>query len=365
MKKILTVIGARPQFIKAAPVSKQFLNSEGVCREILVHTGQHYDWEMSEVFFQQLGLRKPHYHLGVGSQTHARQTGTMLARLEEVILAEGPDAVLVYGDTNSTLAGALCAAKLNLPVAHVEAGLRSYKKSMPEEINRVLTDHMSNWLFVPTKQGMANLQKEGLEEGVHLVGDVMLDTALLVQEVLSRQKPICERFGVSPESYAVATVHRAENTDNPSNLQDLLIGLAQLPIAVLMPTHPRTRHAMTTHGIDVKSLDNIRFCEPLGYLEISDLIAHSKLVLTDSGGLQKEALFHGKPCVTLREETEWTETVESGWNMLSGSDPAAILDSASMQMHANHRPPFRELCDQYYGGGKASERIVSALIAEV
>jgi UDP-GlcNAc3NAcA epimerase len=322
--KVVTVVGARPQFIKAAPVSRE-LRKAAV--EILVHTGQHYDDKMSDVFFRELHIPTPDYHLGVGSGSHGVQTGEMLRRTEEVLLAEKPDVLLVYGDTNSTLAGALAAAKLHIPVAHVEAGLRSLNKSMPEEINRLLTDHMSDLLFCPTETAVDNLSREGITKGVHLVGDVMYDSVRFNLRLAEAGSQIVQELQLPPSGYALATVHRAENTDNPERLSAIFQALdliaAELP--VVMPLHPRTRRQLEMTG---RSPARVRLIAPASYLDMLLLEKNARVILTDSGGVQKEARWLCVPCVTLRNETEWVETVQSGWNVLVGTDTRRIVAAA-------------------------------------
>jgi UDP-GlcNAc3NAcA epimerase len=309
--KIATIIGARPQFVKAGPVSAA-LKREGL-DEILIHTGQHFDREMSDVFFADLGLRPPKHHLGIHGGTHGEMTGRMLGEIEHVLLAEKPDLVLVYGDTNSTMAGALAAAKLHIPVAHVEAGLRSFNRRMPEEINRVVTDHVSALLFCPTRTAVDQLAREGITSGVHHVGDVMYD-AVLLYRVAAARSDVLPRLRLTSGKYTVATIHRAENTDSSERLAAFLNLLRKEPAQpVIFPLHPRTRQAAARFGLD---FDGLLAIEPLGYLNMLALVDHCAAVYTDSGGLQKEAYFLGKPCVTLREETEWTETISHGWNRL-------------------------------------------------
>jgi UDP-GlcNAc3NAcA epimerase len=311
--KILTVVGARPQFIKAAPVNRA-LAAEGLC-EILVHTGQHFDATMSAIFFEELGIPAPAYSLEVSSLGHGAMTGRMLEKLEETILAEKPDMVLVYGDTNSTVAGALAAAKLHIPVAHVEAGLRSFNRQMPEELNRVVTDHLSTLLFCPTQTAVRNLAAEGITTGVHAVGDVMYDMTLAASTRAEQQSTILETLGLLPHSYAVSTIHRAENTDNLERFEKIKAWLenAAQQIPIVMPLHPRTRKLMAS---GTQAPAGVRLINPLGYLDMTRLVHHAAAVFTDSGGLQKEAYFHRVPCVTLRDETEWVETIEAGWNRL-------------------------------------------------
>jgi UDP-GlcNAc3NAcA epimerase len=334
MFRILTIVGARPQFIKASPVS-QALKVAGLT-EILVHTGQHFGALMSDVFFDELSIPKPAYNLEVNSLGHGAMTGRMLEKLEIAMVAESPDLVLIYGDTNSTLAGALAAAKLNIPVAHVEAGLRSFNRRMPEEINRVMADHVSTLLFCPTGTAVANLAAEGVTAGVHAVGDVMYDATIAALARSQERSRILETLGLSAGTYALATIHRAENTDDPVRLTKIMAWLeaAARDSVVVMPIHPRTRKMLHAEGITPQG---VKMFDPIGYLDMTRLVHHARAVFTDSGGLQKEAYFHRVPCVTLREETEWVETVESGWNRLwTGPDYT----------------PRREITD--YGEGRAS-----------
>lgn len=319
MSRILTVVGARPQFIKAAPVAKA-LAAAGMT-EILVHTGQHFDAIMSGVFFDELDIPKPSHNLEVSSLGHGAMTGRMLEKLESVMLTEKPDIVLVYGDTNSTVAGALAAAKLHIPVTHVEAGLRSFNKRMPEEINRIVTDHVSDLLLCPTKTAVQNLANEGILEGVHPVGDVMHDTTLAAVAVARTRSRILEDLKLAPKYYAAATIHRAENTDDPERFRRVISWLeaAARDRPVVMPTHPRTRKKLCELGI---TLRGVTLIEPLGYLDMAWLSHNAAEIFTDSGGLQKEAYFHRVPCVTLRDETEWVETIEAGWNRLWTSPPS-------------------------------------------
>jgi len=340
--RVLTVVGARPQFIKAAAVSRAFADTDGVV-EVMAHTGQHFDPEMSEVFFRELGIPAPAHQLDVHGGGHGQMTGRMLEKLEAVMQAEAPDRVLVYGDTNSTLAGALAAAKLLIPVAHVEAGLRSFNRAMPEEVNRVLTDHVSDLLFCPTRAAIDNLKNEGISDGVHQVGDVMYDATIDATRRARTESQILADLGLDAGGYSLATVHRAENTDKAAQLARVLDYLraraAERP--VVLPLHPRTRQAAMRFGLD---LDGLRVIEPVGYLDMAALLDGCVEVLTDSGGVQKEAYFHRKPCVTLRSETEWVETVEAGWNRLwQGPDYAARRDIAD------------------YGDGRAAYRIVELL----
>ncbi len=324
MPKIFTVLGARPQFIKAAPVS-QALSQCGL-DEVIVHTGQHFDALMSDVFFDELAIPKPAYNLEVNSLGHGAMTGRMLEKLEEAMLAEKPDLVLIYGDTNSTVAGALAGAKLNIPVAHVEAGLRSFNRRMPEEINRVVADHVSALLFCPTRTAVANLAAEGITKGVHAVGDVMFDATLAAVKRAGERSSILETYELTQGQYAVATIHRAENTDDPERFARVIAWLeaAARETPVVMPVHPRTRKLLASRGLVPAGLTLI---DPVGYLDMARLLSQAAAVFTDSGGLQKEAYFHRVPCVTLRDETEWVETIEAGWNRLwQGPDFAERRD---------------------------------------
>jgi UDP-GlcNAc3NAcA epimerase len=347
--RVVSIVGARPEFVQAAPVTRALQPRHS---ETLVHTGQHYDYKMSAVFFQQLGLSPPDYNLEVGSGSHARQTGQMLIRMEEVLLKEQPRWVIVRGDTNSTLAGALATVKLGLPLVHVEAGLRSFDKRMPEEINRVLTDRIADVLFCPTKAAVRNLAAEGITSGVYEVGDVMYDGLLYNIDLAEAQSTVLADLGLSPKSYLLATVHRASNADVRDNLANILSGFAEANDPVIFPVHPRTRKQMALFEFDVAP--NVRLIEPVGYFDILVLQKHARLLLTDSGGMQKEAYCLGTPCVTLREQTEWVETVEVGWNVLVGAD----LRRITRAIHSFSPPAERPLL---YGDGKAAERIVGTL----
>ena len=322
--KIVTIVGARPQFIKAAPVSRELRKQH---TEVLVHTGQHYDENMSAVFFRELEIPEPDCNLGIGSGSHGQQTGAMLGGIEAVLIAEQPDWVLVYGDTNSTLAGALAAAKLHIKVAHVEAGLRSFNRRMPEEVNRVLTDHVSDMLFCPTQTAVKNLAREGLTEGVHLVGDVMHEALLWAAERARTQSVILDRLVLMKKGFLLATVHRAENTDDPVRLRAIVEALVSLDDPIVFPIHPRTRKALDR--LEFPTLPSrVKVIEPVGYLDMVHLEQSARTIMTDSGGIQKEAYWLGVPCVTLRDETEWVETVESGWNVLVGADTERIVGAA-------------------------------------
>lgn len=345
---VMTIVGARPQFVKAAPVSRELRRT---CREVLVNTGQHYDYNMAGIFFEQLQIPRPDVDLGVGSSSHGRQTGEMLIKLEELMMEISPSAVLVYGDTNSTLAGALAASKLGIPLIHVEAGLRSHNKDMPEEINRIMTDHVSSLLFTPTDRATRNLRAENIMEGVYKVGDVMYD-AVLHYEQLAASRYRLEDYGVSAGNYYLATVHRPSNTDDPVRLRAIIESLRRLDSPVLFPVHPRTDKMLKDMDLlgGEHSRGSIRWISPLSYLEMLLLERHAKAVITDSGGVQKEAYFAGVPCYTLRSETEWQETVECGWNTLV--DPRTMDLSRLIR---EHRPgPYIE---HLYGDGQAALRI--------
>jgi UDP-GlcNAc3NAcA epimerase len=340
--KILTVVGARPQFIKAAAVSRAIRDTDGL-EEVMIHTGQHFDENMSEVFFRELDICPPAHQLDINGGGHGEMTGRMLIAIEPVLLTEKPDWGVVYGDTNSTLAGALAAAKLHIPIAHVEAGLRSFNRRMPEEVNRVLTDHVATLHLCPTRAALESLDREGIRDGVHHVGDVMYDATLFAAEQAWRSSNIIEDLKVSRKNYAVATLHRPENTDSPERLQTAISYLQKQAerFPVVFPLHPRTRQYAERVGLDVKGLMVI---DPVGYLDMARLLQGACAVFTDSGGLQKEAYFHRVPCVTMRGETEWVETVTHGWNRLwNGPDFTA-----------------RREIDEY-GDGRAAVRIAQLL----
>lgn len=387
--KVVDIVGARPQFIKLAPILRAVErhnqdHPDNPIHEVLVHTGQHYDYEMSQVFFDELGLKSPDYHLGVGSGTHAHQTGETLKRIEEVLLKENPDLVMVYGDTNSTLSGALAAAKLQIPVAHVEAGLRSFNRRMPEEINRVLTDHVSNLLFCPTETAVANLRREGFYHILNYgetapnpltilqplnpcgrntplvinTGDVMYDAVLQYSELAEERSRILGELNLEPKGYALATVHRAENTDEPERLRSIFLGLevvADRGLPVVVPLHPRTRKALSSLSPDRNfSSTPLSLIDPVSYYDVLVLEKNARVILTDSGGVQKEAFFFKVPCVTLREDTEWVETVETRWNVLAGYDHEQITQAA---FHARQGDESA----WPYGGGGAAEQVVDTI----
>ena len=358
MKKILTVLGARPQFIKASAVSRAIAQTSDLS-EVMVHTGQHFDANMSDVFFAELGMKKPDYFLDIHGGTHGAMTGRMLAEVEQVLLKEKPDVVLVYGDTNSTLAGALAAAKLHIPVAHVEAGLRSFNMAMPEEINRILTDRISRWLFTPTKTASANLLREGFQErNIIEVGDVMYDVALHHGSRVQAGTGLMEKFSLRENNYVLATVHRAENTDHTSRLSvivDALIATAQT-LPVVWPLHPRTRAILETARKIDELAKTVILIDPIGYLDMIQLEKFAALVVTDSGGVQKEAFFYNIPCVTLRDETEWVELVETGWNRLA---PPSNSESVSLSIRRALGSIGRHL--KSYGNGDAAIKIANKL----
>lgn len=350
--KVVTVVGARPQFIKAAAVSPLLRQ---VATELIVHTGQHYDFNMSDVFFEELELPKPDYNLGIGSGLHGFQTGRMLEAVEEVLIREKPDWVLVYGDTNSTLAGALAAAKLHIRVAHVEAGLRSFNREMPEEINRVLTDHASDLLFAPTRAAMDNLSREGLLNRAVLVGDVMADILFRIQPKLRYAQELLERWGVQPGNYVLLTLHRPSNVDEPERLHQILLALSRLEEPVLFPVHPRTQERIREFALgEIARAQPFRCVPPFGYYEMLAAEANARVIVTDSGGVQKEAYLLEVPCITLREETEWVETVEVGWNRLVGVRPGELLTALKQENRPDAHPSV-------FGDGHAAERVVQSL----
>jgi UDP-GlcNAc3NAcA epimerase len=348
--KLMSVVGARPQFIKAAAVSRVLRMQH---TELLVHTGQHYDYKMSGIFFDGLEIPQPDINLGIGSGTHGVQTAAMLKAIEEVLLSERPDCLVVYGDTNSTLAGALAASKLSIPVAHIEAGLRSFNRRMPEEINRVVVDHLSNLLLCPSETAARHLADEGVRANVHVVGDVMLDVLNWARERVDERPPeAMDRLGLGHGSHLLATVHRSENTDDATRLSRTLAAFNDLEERVVFPVHPRTRQAIARGGYDIKP--HVHLIDPVGYLDMVALTGSARLVLTDSGGLQKEAYWLGVPCVTLRNETEWVETVEAGWNTLAGADPAVILDAVRSHAQPAVHPAL-------YGSGRAAQACVTEI----
>jgi UDP-GlcNAc3NAcA epimerase len=348
--KVVCVVGARPQFIKAAALSREL---RGRHREVLLHTGQHYDYEMSGIFFDGLEMRAADVNLGIGSGSHGAQTGAMLSKIEEVLLSEKPRWVVVYGDTNSTLAGALAAAKLHIPLVHVEAGLRSFNRRMPEEINRLVADHLSDLLLCPSKTAIENLAAEGIVKNVHLVGDIMLDVLNWASErTASKPSEILRQLDLEEKDYVLATVHRSENTDDARRLGGILSALDALEERVVFPVHPRASTAISESGYQLSP--HVRLINPVGYLDMVSLTRSARIVLTDSGGLQKEAYWLGVPCVTLREETEWVETVDAGWNMLVGSECEKIVQGVRTFAPPSARPAL-------YGDGRVAARCADLL----
>jgi UDP-GlcNAc3NAcA epimerase len=363
MLKVLTIVGARPQFIKAAALSR-LINSEewnNRITEKIIHTGQHYDDKMSEIFFRELRIPKPNVNLGIGGMSHGRMTGEMLIKIEDHLQSEKPDVVILYGDTNSTLAGALAAAKMNIPVAHIEAGLRSFWKRMPEEQNRVLTDHLSSFLFCPTETATNNLNKEGIIDGVFNVGDIMLDANIYYRKILeSEENNGVERLSkisnlnskVVENGYILATIHRAENTNDPEKLGEIITALNEMDYNVVLPLHPRTRKAVDQNNYSFN--EHITVIEPVGFFDMLSLEVHSNLIITDSGGVQKEAYFIKKPCITVRDQTEWVETVQSGWNMITGAFSEKIKNAEQNFKIPDKHPDF-------FGEGDSSAKILSIL----
>ena len=355
--KIITIIGARPQFIKAAVVSRAIRLRSDEIQELIIHTGQHFDSNMSDIFFEELDIPKPNFHLGVGGGSHGQNTGRMLEKIEEVLLQEKPDFVLVYGDTDSTLAGTLAAVKLHIPVAHVEAGLRSFNRKMPEEINRILTDHASEVLFTPTLTAVKNLNNEGIDASkIKQVGDVMYDAALYYGSKVEQNNSLLTDLGIESKKYALVTLHRAENVDDKERLTSIFKGLGKYNNQIILPLHPRTKKMIESFGIAIPL--NIKIIDPIGYLDMILLEKHAALIATDSGGVQKEAYFHKVPCITMRDQTEWVELVEHGVNILTGADTTAIIDALTKVKNIN--PVLFE--EPLYGNGTTGIAIVEALI---
>jgi len=351
--KIASIVGARPNFVKLAPVSREIRKN---LDEVIIHTEQHYDYEMDRIFFQELGIPDPDYHLGIGSGSHGRQTGDMLKGIEEILLKESPDIALVFGDTNTTLAGALAASKLHIPVAHVEAGLRSFNKKMPEEVNRVLVDHCSEFLFCPTKTAVENLCKECIVDGVSLTGDVMLDILQECITIAEKSSKILEELELRPKEYYLATVHRAENTDDPERLKNIVDALCSIE-DVVFPCHPRTRKRLEDLHLWDRVKESLQVINPVGYLDMLLLEKNACKILTDSGGVQKEAYMLQTPCITMRDETEWVETIEDGWNLLVGSDKKTIIEAA-------HGFEPASMPRNIFGSGNAGQRIVETMVSQ-
>jgi UDP-GlcNAc3NAcA epimerase len=370
--KILSVVGARPQFVKAAmlciAIQRHTRDQTGKgIRHVLVHTGQHYDHNLSDIFFEQLPLPEPEYWLAVGSGKHGAQTAAMLERVESVLLKQSPDVVVVYGDTNSAIAGALAASKLQIPVAHIEAGLRSFNRLMPEEVNRIATDHISDLLFCPTRTAVRNLKNEGISRGVHLTGDVMLDA---VQEfrALAQRRSLLTELGIGSKQYALVTIHRAENTDSREQLEFIVAVLTRVGLPIVFPMHPRLRNRLAqcasyrALGRKLKSVRNLHIIAPVSYLDMLLLEENARLVLTDSGGVQKEAYFLSVPCVTLRDETEWLETLRGGWNRLSARSASKTLATVRSLWSGNGLRPKGRPDLAVFGGGNAAENTLAVLL---
>lgn len=355
--KIINVVGTRPNFIKIAPIIREMKKHKDISF-LLIHTGQHYDDEMSETFFKDLDIPKPDRYLGVGSASHAEQTGRIMIEIEKVLILEKPDLILVVGDVNSTIATALASVKLHIPIAHVEAGLRSFNRDMPEEINRILTDHISNLLFCPTETAVEHLKNEGITDGVYLVGDVMYDAAIQNMEIADNRSNILERLAINSKKYILFTIHRPVNTDNKENLSNIIEALIATNERIIFPVHPRTEGYLREYGLDniIGMTENIVLTPPAGYLDMLILEKNAKAILTDSGGIQKEAYFYKVPCITLRNETEWIETVESGGNRLVGADKDKIINAIS---HISSNNPISY--PLYYGDGYASKKIISII----
>ncbi|AKB17632.1 MULTISPECIES: non-hydrolyzing UDP-N-acetylglucosamine 2-epimerase [unclassified Methanosarcina] len=350
--KIISIIGARPQFIKASVVSKELRKKY---EEIIIHTGQHYDYEMNKIFFEELNIPEPDYYLDVGSGSHGFQTGEMLKKIEGVLIEEKPDLVLTYGDTNSTIAGALAASKLHIKSSHVESGLRSYDKMMPEEINRVLTDHCSDILFCPTEKAVINLKREGITDNVYLTGDVMADSVLYYREIAENKSNILNELGLEDKNYLLTTIHRPGNTDHEEKLKSIVEAFSEIDDTIVFPVHPRTEKYLREYGLFDRLDSFVKLTKPLGFFNFIKLLNHAKIILTDSGGIQKEAYILKVPCITLRENTEWGETVEDGWNILVGSSKEKITQcvnefNPSVKSHKNR-----------FGNGDASKKISSII----
>ncbi len=366
--KIVTVIGARPQFIKAGAFSRYIKNNSNVT-EIIVHTGQHYDKNMSDIFFEELEIPKPQYHLNIGSGSHASQTAEMMRSIEKVLIEEKPDVLLVYGDTNSTLAGALTASKLHIPVAHVEAGLRSFNMFMPEEQNRILTDHLSSFLFCPTKTAISHLKNENIYDqkkgrflhGDTLIvknsGDIMYDAVLFNSKLSRKKSKILEDLKLKPQEYLLSTIHRAENTDFPDRLKDIFAAFSDIEEKIVLTLHPRTKKYIAQYDISVSK--NVMIIDPVGYLDMLSLESQSKMIVTDSGGIQKEAYFMKVPCITMRDETEWVETIESGWNFLTSSDREQITSSYALIKNGFD---LNKLQIPFFGDGNSAKKIIENII---
>lgn len=371
MKKLISVVGVRPQFVKAAMICAAVArhnrkrSKENRIEHLLLHTGQHYDYEMAAVFFQQLPLPEPDFNLGVGSGSHGAQTATMLKGIEKILIKEKPDCVIVYGDTNSTLAGVLAASKLHIPTAHVESGLRSYNRRMPEEINRIVADHVADLLFCPTRAAVKLLEREGIRDNVYFTGDVMLDAVKAFSQVAAQRSVIFNSMGVAPGKFILATIHRAENTDSPERMRGLVDALCSIEHPVIFAVHPRLREKLTHEagyqklGRQLAKAQHLKMVAPLSYLDMLHMESNARLILTDSGGVQKEAYFVGTPCITVRDETEWTETLQDGWNRLSGPTPDEILPWVARLWSG--APPKTKPALSAFGDGKAADNILNSL----
>jgi UDP-N-acetylglucosamine 2-epimerase (non-hydrolysing) len=347
--KITLIVGVRPEFIQSTLVLKELKKWH---ETVLIHTGQHYDYEMNKIFFEDLEIPEPDYHLGVGSSMHGFQTGEMMKKIEEVLLEEKPDLTLVFGDTNSTIAGALATTKLHIKVGHVEAGMRSFDKSMPEEINRILTDHCSDLLFCSTRTAVENLKREGITNEVYLTGDVMVDSLLYNLEIAESKSKILHDLDLKSKEYLVVTSHRASNTDNKENLKNMVDAFLEVDKTIIFPMHPRTEKFLKEYGLYDKLKESVKLIKPLGYLDFLKLMNHAKKIITDSGGIQKEAYILKVPCITLRENTEWVETVEDGWNVLAGANKKRIIKMIK------EFEPLSETHKDRFGSGNASREIV-------
>ncbi len=360
LKRIASIVGARPQFVKASVVSKE-IRKCGL-KEVLIHTGQHYDFNMSKVFFNELQIPDPDYNLEIGSGSHGEQTGKMLIEIEKVLINEKPDLVLVYGDTNTTLAGALAASKLHIPVAHIEAGLRSFNSEMPEETNRILTDHVSALLFAPTETAVSNLTKEGVTKGVYNIGDVMFDVALMVKERMrGREKEILEKFGLKSDGYVLVTIHRAENTDEKEKLEEIwnaIVDIARNSVDVVFPLHPRTRKCLGKYGLlEGSSSSKLRVTDPVSYSEMIVLEDNARVIITDSGGVQKESYFFGKPAIIPRNETEWVEILDAGWSILVGANREKLVNATLSKWKDTDKQSWIN----FFGHGDSAKRIASII----
>jgi UDP-GlcNAc3NAcA epimerase len=368
--KLFSIVGARPQFIKIAPVCRAIAdrNKQGAgLEDVIIHTGQHYDASMSDVFFEELNIPKADFHLGVGSASHGAQTGQMLQKLEELMLSQSPDMVVIYGDTNSTVAGALAAAKLHIPIAHVEAGLRSFNRKMPEEVNRIVADHISDILLAPTPTAIANLDKENLADRTLYSGDIMHDAVIYNRKLADEKSSILSDFSLKQKSYAVVTVHRAENTDDPTRLREILDSLNEVAangLKLVFPVHPRTKKTINNQFPDWKPSTELQLIEPVGYLDMLQLVVNARMAITDSGGLQKETFFLNCPCITIRDETEWVETVDGGGNIVTGVNKNKIIDAVNYwnQKTEQSLVDFSDQARKAFGEGNSADKIVQAIL---